>query len=243
MAYLLILGARSDIARALAHVFAKNGFDLYLAARRHDEIESDVQDLQIRYGIKAEALEFDALKFESHSDIYDSLKEKPIGTICAVGYLGDQRKAEKDFDEAKKIIDTNYSGCVSMLSVISNDFAVRPGGFIIGLSSVAGDRGRRSNYHYGSAKSAFTSYLSGLRNRLAQVPVSVITVKLGFVRTKMTESLNLPGLLTATPEEVAVDIYKGWRMGKDIIYSRWYWRFILLAIKIIPERLFKKLSL
>jgi decaprenylphospho-beta-D-erythro-pentofuranosid-2-ulose 2-reductase len=243
MAYLLILGARSDIARAVAHVFAKKGFDLYLAARKHGELESDVQDLQIRYGIKAEALEFDALKFESHLGFYESLKEKPLGTICAVGYLGDQKKAEQDFDEAKKIIDTNYSGCVSILSVISNDFAVRGGGFIIGLSSVAGDRGRRSNYYYGSAKSALTTYLSGLRNRLAQVPVSVMTVKLGFVRTKMTENLDLPGLLTATPDEVAVDIYKGWRKGKDIIYSRWYWKFILLVIKIIPERRFKKLSL
>jgi len=243
MSYVLILGARSDIARAIARHFAKSGFDLYLAARRHDELEGDVKDLHIRYGIKAEAVEFDVLNFEAHPTFYRTLKEKPVGVVCTVGYLGDQRKAEQDFSETKKIIDTNYLGCVSILNIISNDFRERGGGFIIGISSVAGDRGRQSNFFYGSAKAALATYLSGLRNRLSKVAVDVLTVKPGFVKTKMTEALNLPALLITPPEKVASDIFNAWRKGKGIIYTPWYWRFILLVIKVIPERIFKKLSL
>lgn len=243
MNWLLILGARSDIAKAIAHIFAQKGFNIYLAARNHQELERDIKDFEIRYHIKAQTVEFDALDYNSHQDFYDDLPEKPLGVICSVGYLGDQKKAELDFNEADKIIKTNYSGCVCILSIIANDFEKRKKGFIVGISSAAGDRGRRSNYYYGSAKAGFSAYLSGLRNRLSRSNVLVITVKPGFVDTKLTEEMRLPPLLTAQPKEVAEDIYRAWQQRKDIVYTKWFWKWIMLIIKIIPERFFKKMEL
>jgi decaprenylphospho-beta-D-erythro-pentofuranosid-2-ulose 2-reductase len=243
MGYLLILGARSDIARAVAHVFARKGFNLYLAARRYEEADADRTDFEIRYRIKVATMEFDALNFEGHESWYKALPEKPSGVVCAIGYLGDQKKAERNPKEARRIIDTNYSGCVSVLDTIANDFEVRKAGFIIGISSVAGDRGRQSNYFYGSSKAAFSAYLSGLRNRLCRANVRVITVKPGFVRTSMTEDMDLPSVLTASAEEVAWDIFSAWKEGKDVIYTKWYWKYIMFGIRNIPERIFKKLSL
>lgn len=243
MNWLLILGARSDIAKAVAHKFAQNGFNIYLAARNHQKLERDVTDIEIRYHIKAQAVEFDALDYNGHQDFYNKLQEKPLGVVCSVGYLGDQKQAELDFSEADKIIRTNYAGCVSILSIIASDFEKREKGFIVGISSVAGDRGRQSNYFYGSAKAGFSAYLSGLRNRLSRSNVQVITVKPGFVDTKMTEGMGLPSLLTAQPEEVAENIYKSWKNRKDVVYTKWFWRWIMLVIQCIPERIFKNLKL
>ncbi len=243
MSYILILGAKSDIAIATAHEYAKNGFDLYLACRKHAEIQNIASDMEIRYGIKAKTLEFDALKYKSHEKFYNSIKEKPVGAVCAFGYLGEQEDAQKDFEESMKIIETNYTGCASILNIIANDFESRNDGFIIGISSVAGDRGRQSNYIYGSAKAAFTAYLSGLRGRLSKSNVNVLTVKPGFVRTQMTDALDLPDLITAEPEETARDIYKAWKKGKSVLYTKWFWRYIMLIIIHIPEAIFKKLSL
>jgi len=243
MAWILILGARSDIARAVAHRFAREGFNIYLAARRHEELVADETDLQIRYGVKAKALEFDVLDRDSHIAFYEQFVERPLGVLCAVGYLGDQKKAERDAGEAQKIIDTNFTGCASILSIIGNDFGDRGEGFIIGISSAAGDRGRRSNYFYGCSKAALTAFLSGLRNRLYSSGVRVITVKPGFVRTKMTESMELPSLLTAKAEDVADDIFSGWKRRKDVIYTKWFWKYIMLIIQNIPETIFKRLSL
>jgi len=163
--------------------------------------------------------------------------------IAVAGYLGDQEKAEINFTEAKKIIDTNYTGYVSILNIISNDFEKRENGFIIGISSVAGDRGRKSNYYYGSSKAAFTTYLSGLRNKLFNRGIKILTVKPGFVKTKMISDIKTSALLTATPKEVAEDIYKAFVKNKDVIYTKWFWKYIMLIIKHIPEMIFKKLSI
>ena len=157
--------------------------------------------------------------------------------------MGDQQRAQKDFKEAKKIIDTNYTGIVSIFNIIANVFEKRKSGFIVGISSVAGDRGRKSNYIYGSAKAALTAYLSGLRNRLYGSKVHVMTVKPGFVDTKMTKGMDLPEKLTAKPKEVAKDIYIAQQKGKDILYTKWIWKWIMLIIKIIPEWKFKGMSI
>ena len=140
-------------------------------------------------------------------------------------------------------MDTNYTGLVSILNIVANDFEKNKNGFIVGISSVAGDRGRKSNFIYGSAKAAFATYLSGLRNRLFNLNVHVLTVKPGFVETKMTEGLNLPVKLTAKTEEVANDIFKAQQKGKNVIYTKWFWRYIMLIIKNIPEFYFKKMSI
>lgn len=243
MGYILILGAKSDIAKATARLYAEKGYDLYLTARNVKELESLAYDIHIRTQRDVKCVELDILNFASHSTFYKSLSEEPLGIISAIGYLGDQAKAQIDFNEAQKIMETNYSGLVSLLNIIAESFVKRKSGFIIGISSVAGDRGRKSNFLYGSAKAALTTYLSGLRNRLYDSGVHVMTVKPGFVDTNMTKDMDLPKLLTAQPEEVAKDIYKAQKKDTNVIYTKWIWRWIMLVIRMIPEFIFKKLSL
>ena len=241
--YLLVLGASSDIAKEVACEYAKEGYNLYFAGRNINDLQRDASDISIRFDVKVKVCHFDVLDFNSHQQFYDSLSSSPEGVVCAIGYLGNQEKSQIDFTETKKIIDTNFTGCVSVLNIIANDFASRRQGFIIGISSVAGDRGRGSNYTYGSSKAAFTSYLSGLRSRMAKLNVHVLTVKPGFVLTKMTQDLNLPKLLTANPEEVAKDIIRAQRSKRDVIYTKWFWWVIMFIIKSIPENVYKKLKL
>jgi len=239
----LILGAGSDMAKAIAHRFARAGDQLLLAARRPDELSENAKDLQIRYQTNVHILEFDALDYESHKSFYASLPERPDVTVCVFGYLGDQEKARHEFEEASRILHTNFTGAVSILNIIADDYEKHGEGSMIGISSVAGDRGRQSNYIYGSAKAGFSAYLSGLRNRLSKSGVQVLTVKPGFVATSMTEGLDLPGAITATPEEAAEDIFKAFEKQCNVLYTMWMWRYIMCGIRSIPEFVFKKLSL
>jgi len=243
MSYILIIGAKSDIAKATAREYAKHGYNLYLAARNLDELKEFSNDLTVRTQRTVKLVELDILDYKAHQSFYDKLDEKPLGVISAVGYLGEQEKAQADFTEAQQIMDTNYTGIVSLFNIIANDFEKRKSGFIVGISSVSGDRGRKSNYIYGSAKAAFTAYLSGLRNRLYDAQVHVLTVKPGFVATKMTEGMDLPEKLTAQPEEVAEDIYKAQQKGKNVLYTKRIWRWVMLVIRNIPEFQFKKMSI
>ena len=243
MNYVLIIGAKSDIAKATAREYAKNGYDLYLAARNSSELESFANDITVRIQRTVKLVELDILDYKSHQTLYDNLEEKPLGVISAIGYLGEQEKAQSDFTEAQQIMATNYTGVVSLFNIIANDFEDRRSGFMVGISSVAGDRGRKNNYIYGSAKAALTAYLSGLRNRLYDAQVHVMTVKPGFVATKMTEGMDLPEKLTAQPEEVAEDIYKAQQKNKNVLYTKWMWRWVMMMIKMIPEWKFKGMSL
>ena len=243
MSYVLIIGAKSDIAKATAREYAKHGYDLYLAARNVSELEEFAKDVITRTQKDVNLVELDILDYKSHQTFYEKLEEKPLGVISAIGYLGEQEKAQSDFQEAQQIMDTNYTGVVSLFNIIADDFEKRRSGFMVGISSVAGDRGRKSNYIYGSAKAALTAYLSGLRNRLYDAQVHVLTVKPGFVATKMTEDMDLPEKLTAQPEEVAEDIYKAQQKGKNVLYTKWIWRWVMLIIRNIPEFQFKKMSI
>lgn len=243
MSYVLIVGAKSDIAKATAREYAKHGYDLYLAARNVEELTDFAKDIITRTQRDVQLVELDILDFESHQVFYDNLEEKPLGVISAVGYLGDQEKAQSNFSEAKRIIDTNYTGVVSLYNIIAKDFEKRRNGFMVGISSVAGDRGRKSNYIYGSAKAALTAYLSGLRNRLHESRVHVLTVKPGFVATKMTEDMDLPEKLTAQPDEVAQDIFKAQQRDKNVLYTKWIWRWVMLIIRMIPEWKFKGMNI
>ncbi|MBC8769836.1 SDR family oxidoreductase [Arenibacter sp. BSSL-BM3] len=241
--YVLIIGAKSDVAMAVARKYAKEGFNLYLASRNSDTLEEFASDLKLRYECHAQCLELDILDYSSHQFFYDQLKEEVIGVISAVGYLGDQKISEKEFMEASKLIDTNFTGIVSLFNIIALDFEQRKSGFICGISSVAGDRGRKKNYIYGAAKAALSTYLSGLRNRLFSSGVHVITVKPGFIATKMTEGLDLPKRLTGTPEQVASDIYNAQKKLTNVVYTIWIWRWIMLIIRNIPEWQFKKMNI
>ena len=242
MSYVLIVGAKSDIAKATAREYARHGYDLYLAARKSSELHDFVNDVTASTQRNIKLVELDILNYKSHQEFYQSLEEKPLGVISAVGYLGDQKKAQTDSIEAQKIIDTNYTGVVNLFNIIANDFEHRRSGFLVGISSVGGDRGRKNNYIYGCSKAAFTAYLSGLRNRLYDSNVHVLTVKPGFVATKMTEGIDLPKKLTAQPEAVAKDIYNAQQNGKNVLYTKWIWSWVMLIIRMIPEWKFKRMN-
>lgn len=239
----LILGGNSDVGKSLARDFSKLGSNIILTSRKEGQLDSFKSDLEIRYSIKCDVKFFNALDFNSHESFYNNLKKKPDIVISCIGYLDNQEKSENSFEESLKSIQTNFTGLVSVLNIISNDFESRKSGIIVGVSSVAGDRGRGSNYIYGSSKSAFTSYLSGLRNRLFNSGVKVITVKPGFINSKMTKHLDLPKILTASPNDISSDIIKSIKDKKNIIYTKWFWKWIMIIIESIPEFIFKKLKL
>jgi len=245
MKNVLILGATSGIAQAIAKQLAARGVNLILAGRSMDELNRLAGDLKIRFNCSATVMLFDALAFDTHESFYEACKANVgqlDGVILCYGYMGDQRKAQNDAQHAKEVIDVNYTSCVSILHIIANDFERRGSGFICAISSVAGDRGRQSNYVYGSAKGALSLFLQGLRNRLAKSGVSVLTVKPGFVDTRMT--YGQPGLfLVAKPEKVASDIIRAIEKKKNVLYTPFFWRWIMLIIKLIPESVFKRLSL
>jgi decaprenylphospho-beta-D-erythro-pentofuranosid-2-ulose 2-reductase len=241
MKSILILGAGSDMAIPLARMYSYHQDRIILASR--SPLTKLQEDLRIRYNNEVHVVSFDALDFSSHAHFYNNLPFNPDLVICFFGYLGEQKKAEKEWEEAHKIIDTNFTGAVSILNIIAQSMELQKTGVIVGVSSVAGDRGRQSNYIYGSAKAGFSAYLQGLRNRLFHSNVHVMTVKPGFVDTKMTEGLNTPGLLTARAEKVARAIIKGVENKKNVIYVLGIWRLIMLVIKAIPEFIFKKLKM
>lgn len=243
MSYILIIGAKSDIAKELAKVYANNGFNLYLAARESESIKSLAYDIKVRSDVDVQTKEIDIANFGSHKDFYFNLEPKPVGVIIVSGYMAEQNICEENWELTLNTINVNYTGVVSLLNIVSNDMEMNKSGFIVGISSVAGDRGRKSNYIYGSSKAAFTTYLSGLRNRLYESKVDVLTVKPGFVATKMTAAMNLPLILTAKPESVAIDIYKAQQKRKSVLYTKSIWKWIMLIIKLIPEWIFKRLNI
>lgn len=241
--WILVLGANSDMAKATARCFAQAGHNIYLASRNTEELDRDVQHLSLKYQVEAQALFFDALDFSSHAFFYSDLNPKPAGAVLSFGVLGDQKQAQEEFQQARRIIETNYTGAMSILETIAADFEQQKQGFIVGISSVAGDRGRQSNYMYGSAKAGLTAYLSGLRHRLFPAGVHVLTVKPGFVATKMTGDMDLPKSLTAQPEEVGQRIFKAVAKKKNVIYVKPIWRLIMWVIIHLPELVFKRSKL
>ncbi|NIG56192.1 SDR family oxidoreductase [Chitinophaga sp. Cy-1792] len=243
MPSVLILGAGSDMAVAIARAYASRKYDLQLAARSGQALIPLQQDLQIRHSVNVTVHDFDATAFNSHAAFYEQLPVIPDISICVFGYLGDQEKAETNWLEAERIINSNYTGAVSILNIIAERYITKGSGTIIGISSVAGERGRMSNYIYGSAKAGFSAYLSGLRNRLFHKGIHVMSVQPGFVNTQMTQHLALPPLLTAQPEAVAAAVLKAADKKKNTLFVKWHWKYIMLIIRNIPEGMFKKLKL
>ncbi|GAB4266033.1 MAG: SDR family oxidoreductase [Pararhodobacter sp.] len=242
-ATLLILGAGSDIARACAHRYAREGYALQLAARDPASLEADAQDLRLRHGVEVTLHAFDALDLAGFAPFLDTLPALPNVALCAVGTMGNQAESQRDPQAAARVMRTNYEGPALILGMLAERFEARGSGTLIGISSVAGERGRASNYVYGSAKAGFTAFLSGLRNRLARGPVRVITVKPGFVATRMTEGLPLDPRLTAQPDAVAEAIWTAQARGRDVLYVKPVWALIMAIIRALPERIFKKTAL
>ncbi len=238
----LILGARSDIGRCIALEFAKGGCPVILAARDAASLEGDVADLSLRAGVEARAVELDVLTADPAA-FFDALGALPGTVISVVGLLGDQAQSAADPAAARRVIDTNFTAPALLLGEAARRMEARGSGCLVGISSVAGDRGRKTNYVYGAAKAGFSAFLSGLRHRLAAADVRVVTVKPGFVATRMTEGMDLPKALTAQPEEVARAVVRACRGGAETIYVRPIWRIVMGIIVHLPEPIFKKTKL
>lgn len=239
----LILGARSDMAQAIAHRFAKAGHPVQLAARNAETLEAERKDMALRYNVEVTLHDFDVLETSTFDAFLDGLPVLPHIAVSAVGTMGEQSDNETDLSAATRDLRSNFEGPALILGALANRFAARGAGTLVGISSVAGDRGRATNYVYGSAKAGFTAFLSGLRNRLAKEGVHVVTVLPGFVATKMTEDLDLPEKLTAQPEEVAQAVHGAVTKRKNVIYVRRIWWLVMLIIRNIPEAIFKKMRI
>lgn len=239
----LILGAASDMAVALARTLAREGYSITLAGRNMERLSAIQGDLHVRYKAMVNTVYFDALDFDSHEGFYHGLAEKPDIVICVFGLLGEQTEAQTNWKHCLDILHSNFTGAVSILNVVANDFERRKKGTIVGISSVAGERGRQSNYIYGSAKAGFTAYLSGLRNRLYRRGVHVLTVKPGFVKTRMIENIPTPEILTASPKKVAESVLNAINRKRNTIYVIPLWRVVMFIVRCIPEGLFKRMNL
>jgi NAD(P)-dependent dehydrogenase (short-subunit alcohol dehydrogenase family) len=233
------------MARAAAAVFAQRGGQLFLAEPVLEDAERVASDLRIRYGAEVHSGVFNADRPDDHGAFLDSVLDAMgslDGAVSAVGYMGDQQRARDEIAEIEATVQRNFTGVATILALCANHLEAQKKGFIIAITSVAGDRGRQSNYTYGAAKGGLTRFLEGLRNRLFASGVRVITVKPGFVDTEMT--FGLDGLfLVAPPELVGRKIAEAPDRRSDTLYVPGFWRLIMLIIQHIPELIFKRLSL
>lgn len=244
----VILGATSGIARALCQVMAQRGCRLIVAGRNEDELTRIASDLRVRNQTDAFVERFDALDFDDHVPFLDRCRAKlggPIdGVVLCYGYMTEQSKTQEDFEAARRTIDVNFTSAISILGAVANEMESRGSGYIAAISSVAGDRGRQSNYTYGASKAGLSAFLGGLRNRLCKSGVHVLEVRPGFVDTPMTHGLVDPDSpLVASPERVAKAIDAAIVDKRDVIYAPWFWRGIMKTIRSIPESVFKRLKL
>ncbi len=245
MRRVLVLGATSSIARAIADRLCACGDSVFLAARSSAELERIARDLFIRHEKSVGTAAFEATDFEGHRDLVGRAREEMgglDGEVCALGMLGEQPEDSWDAASARTLLDVNLTAAVSLISLAVDVMTPGPTAFIVGLSSVAGERGRQSNYVYGAAKGGFSIFLDGLRNRLEKKGVRVYTAKLGFVDTAMTYGKE--GLfLVARPEQIARNLVRMLGRSSGTYYLPPFWRWIMLVIRLIPEPIFKRLAL
>ena len=241
----VIIGATSAIAHEAAKCFARDGAELFLVARSSEKLEAVKNDLSVRGAKRADSFVLDLRELEQHQVMLqaalDALGEIDMALI-AHGTLGDQRLCQESVAKTLEEFTNNCTSVLSLLTLLANYFEPRKRGCIAVISSVAGDRGRQSNYVYGAAKGAVSIFLQGLRARLAKSGVAVLTVKPGFVDTPMTASLK-KGLLFASARKVGAGVYMAMLKGREVVYLPWFWRPIMLVVKSVPEPVFKKLSL
>lgn len=241
----LVLGATSAIAQATCRLLAERGARLYLVARNRERLEAVAKDLQVRGAaeLHSEVRDLDDVSF--HEGIVQRA-ERALGGIDGVllahGVLGDQKECETSWLAASKVLHTNFVGPASLLTHVANLLEPKKSGTIVVISSVAGDRGRQSNYVYGASKGGLSTWLQGLRNRLAPAGVRVITVKPGFVDTPMTAHLPKNGLF-AKPEAIAGGIMRAVAMKRNVVYLPLIWWPIMTIVRAVPEFLFKRLKL
>lgn len=242
---ILLLGATSGIATATARIFAGRGARFFLVARNRDKLTSVAQDLMVRGASAAETWVTDLDDVSLHEAMLAAAAER-LGEIdlalIAHGLLGDQTMAEENFAAAGAVLHTNLISPISLATWLANYFRSRGQGTLAVISSVAGDRGRKSNYVYGASKAGLNAFLDGLRNRVDREGVHVLTIKPGLVATSMTWRLP-PSPLFASPERVARGIVRAVERRRDVVYLPWFWAPILFAVRAIPGRIFKKMNL
>ncbi len=244
MLNILIIGANSAIARSVARLYAVRHERLFLVARNETLLQEQTHDLQIRGAEIAGSAVLDVTDFDRHGEVVrlaaEALGGIDVALICH-GTLPDQANCEHNFERIRQEIDTNALSVISLLTHLSPVLISQNAGTLAVITSVAGDRGRQSNYIYGAAKSLVSRYLEGLRGSLFKHQVHVVDIRPGFVDTPMTQSVK-KGLLWAQPDSVAISIVKGIDAGKNTLYVPWFWQFIMLIVKIIPESVFKRLK-
>jgi len=242
---ILIIGATSDIAQATARIWAVAGHRLLLLGRHRERLERIAADLQVRGAESVSMDEFDAIDFDAHPALVDRAFAV-LGTVDVVlvahGSLGDQIAAEQHFKNAQRELSVNAVSVVSILTPIANSLEKQRSGAIVVIGSVAGDRGRQSNYVYGSAKAAVDVFVQGLRNRLYRAGVHVMLVKPGLIDTRMTYEFE-KGPLWSAPESVGSAIVNGLAKRRNVVYAPPFWRLIMGVICSLPESVFKRLSL
>jgi NADP-dependent 3-hydroxy acid dehydrogenase YdfG len=241
----LVIGATSSIATAVARCYATSGARLFLVARRPAALASAADDLRVRGATEVVSAALDANAIDSHAGVIESAWSLWGGfdrVLVAHGVLPDQAECEHSVSAALAAFDTNARSVVALLLPLAARLESQGHGCLAVISSPAGDRGRKSNYVYGSAKAAVKVLAGGLRHRLANKGVRVITIVPGFVDTPMTASLP-KGPLWATADAVAMDIHHAMERGFGVLYTPWFWRWIMLAICHIPERLFVRTGL
>ncbi len=241
---ILIIGATSAIAHETAKFFARDGADLFLVARNNERLEDVSNDLKVRGAKRTETFLLDLNDLDRHQEMVQTSIDTLGGldmVLISHGTLGDQQLCQQSVAKTLEELTTNFTSVISLLTILANYFEQQKRGCIAVVSSVAGDRGRRSNYVYGTAKGAVSIFLQGLRSRLSTSGVTVVTVKPGLVDTPMTASMK-KGLLFAQPRKVGEGIYQAMKKGKEVVYLPWFWRPIMLIIKSIPESVFKKMS-
>lgn len=239
----ILLGATSAMARALARQLAEDGQHLLLCGRDTQDLARDAADLSLRGAQSADVLAFDTRNAATFTPILDRAAEGEgrVNVAVFAGSMPPQEDVETDPDLLAGVITDNFEGPARFLLEVAELMAER-GGAVVGVGSVAGDRGRLKNHVYGAAKAGFATFLSGHRNRMGRRGVHVMTVKPGFVDTAMTWGLD--GMfLVASPQAVATDILKGLRKGRNVIYTPVFWTLIMTIIRIVPERIFKKLEI
>ncbi len=239
----IILGATSSMARAFARKVAEAGATVILAGRDIDDMKRTAADCRARGADAAEVMKCDARRPETFAPLIARADRAP-GTLNAAVFIGAMpAQTEIDTDPAllRSVVTDNFTGPAEFLQRLAPLLEERGAGTIVGVGSVAGDRGRIGNYVYGAAKAGFATHLSGLRNRLGRSGAHVLTVKPGFVDTAMTWGIE--GMfLVASPEKIADDILKAVRRRRNILYTPFFWRYIMAIIRAIPEPIFKKLS-
>ncbi|MES2819184.1 MAG: SDR family oxidoreductase [Pseudomonadota bacterium] len=245
MEKILIIGATSAIAEATARRFAAQGASLYLLARNQERLGTLASDLSIRGASKVAYGDFDACAFDRHQPLLESILAELGGldtVLIAYGTLSDQKACENSVELTLQELTINALSVISLLTLLAPHFEAQREGCIAVIGSVAGDRGRQSNYVYGTAKGALAIFLQGLRNRLHKSGVQVLTIKPGFVDTPMTASFP-KGPLWASPEKVALDIEKAIEKKRNVLYTPSFWFLIMAIIRSVPEFVFKRLSL